>query len=171
VLVDPDFEGPITNTATISHPSLLDPVVVEAVAWVTDRPALRISKTARPDPVQLGGELAYTIRVLNMGQQATSLVVSDTIPAHSTSLEGSATAGGKLVGNSLRWEFPLLQPGEKRTLGFRVVVNSGKEVVNQVYAVTCAEGVTGVGAPLITRVVVLGGGRLYLPILYRDPGG
>ncbi len=82
VLVDPDYSGPVTNTAVITHSSLLHNVTAQAVAYVTNQPILRIMKSASPEPVKSGGELLYTIRVANLGQQATQVVVSDTLPSN-----------------------------------------------------------------------------------------
>jgi len=166
VLVDPDYQGAITNTAIISHPDLLNEVVVQAVAYITERPELRIAKSASPDPVTKDSELEYTIGAVNLGQQATSLVITDVIPANTQYVIGSATANGQLIGDQVRWEIPVLKPGENRTVAFRVKVGSGSEVVNERYAVTCAEGVTAVGAPVITRLT--GGNMIYLPIVMRN---
>jgi uncharacterized repeat protein (TIGR01451 family) len=129
---------------------------------------LRITKSASPDPVEKGGELAYTIRVVNLGQQATILVITDTVPADTVYVPDSATAGGKLVGGQVRWEALVLEPGESRTFAFRVTVGSGREVVNEQYAVTCAEGVTAVGAPVVTRIAGGGGNWIYLPLVLRN---
>lgn len=112
VLVDPDFQGPITNTAVISHPSLPAEVIRHAVAYITERPALQIRKSAAPDPVESGAELAYTIQVVNLGQKATQLVITDVIPADTTYVDGSATGAGELVGDQLVWETLVLDPGE-----------------------------------------------------------
>ena len=111
VLVDSDYEGPVTNTAVITHPTLLAPVVVQAVAYVTDDPVLFISKTASPDPVPVGTELAYTVRVVNAGQQATGLVITDVLPADTEYVAASATASGQLVGGRVRWTLPVLRVG------------------------------------------------------------
>ncbi len=165
VLVDPDYQGPVTNTAVISHSNLLSAVTVQAVAYVTDRPVLAITKSASPDPVRLGSELAYTIRVVNLGQQATGLVISDVIPANTQYVTGSATANGQLVGGQIRWETLVLKSSESRIFAFRVKVNSGREVVNELYGVTSAEGVTGAGTRLVTRVT---GGEIFLPIVLKN---
>lgn len=168
VLVDPDYQGPITNTAVISHPDLLNEVEVQAVAYITEKPVLRITKSASPDPVKRDAELADTIRVVNLGQQATILVITDTVPANTEYVPDSVTAGGKLVGDQVRWEALVLEPGESRTFAFRVTVGSGSEVVNEQYAVTCAEGVTAVGAPVVTRIAGGGGNWIYLPLVLRN---
>ncbi|HET7089405.1 MAG TPA: hypothetical protein VFL17_12220 [Anaerolineae bacterium] len=166
VRVDPGYRGPVTNTATISHSSLLTPVVVQAVAYITDLPVLFISKSASPDPVAAGSDLNYTIRVVNAGQQATGLVITDVIPTNTTYVAGSASANGQLVGNQLRWEVPVLKSGESQALAFRVKVESGQEVVNRLYAVKSAEGITSLGAPVVTRVTR--GNKIYLPIVMRN---
>ncbi len=81
VVVDPGYEGPVTNTAVIDHSGLSAPVKVEAVAYITDDPVLQITKSASPDPVPYGEELLYKIHIANLGQQATELVVMDSLPA------------------------------------------------------------------------------------------
>jgi len=164
VLVDPDYEGPVTNTATISHTGLLNPVIVEAVAYVTNRPVLFISKSASPDPVPTGSELAYTIRVVNAGQQATGLVITDVIPSNGEYVVASATANGQFASGQVRWETPVLKPGEERAFTFRVKVKGGQQIVNEPYAVSSSEGVTAAGSPVVTSIA---GGALYLPIIRR----
>jgi uncharacterized repeat protein (TIGR01451 family) len=165
VLVDSDFEGAITNTAVISHPSLLSAVNVQAVAYITDDPVLFITKSASPSPVRVDDELAYTIHVVNAGQQATNLVITDVIPAGTQYVAGSATSNGQVVGNVVQWSFPVLQAQDDLEISFRVKVGSGQsQVVNAQYAVASAEGITAVGAPLITPVT---GYRLYLPLIRR----
>jgi hypothetical protein len=72
-----------------------------------------------------------------------------------------------LAGDQVRWEIPVLEPGGSHTLGFRVTVGGGKEVINEQYAVRCAEGVVGVGAPLVTRISG-GGNWIYLPVVLRN---
>jgi uncharacterized repeat protein (TIGR01451 family) len=152
VLVDSDFSGVLTNTATITHTSLRAPVKISALAFVTNQPVLALSKSATPDPVNLGGELLYTLHVKNLGQQATVLVLTDTIPANTSYVTGSATAGGQLVGNQVNWAFPLIEPGETRNFSFRVEVQGGTGVLNDGYRVSSAEGVSASGAPVYTRL-------------------
>ncbi len=165
VLVDPDYEGPITNTAVISHPSLLAPVTVEAVAYITNDPVLEISKSASPNPVEAGDDLRYTIRVTNLGQQATSLVITDTVPSNGTYVANSASAGGALVGDEVRWQIPVLEAGETRTFSFSVKVGGGREIINEDYGVSSAEGVSAVGPPVITTI---NGGSVYLPAILKQ---
>jgi uncharacterized repeat protein (TIGR01451 family) len=169
VLVDPDYFGYITNTATISHSRLAEPVEAVATAFVVaSRPILRITKVANPDPVDLGSELAYTLRLRNEGRQATQVVVADAIPSNAAYVPGSATEGGELVGDRVRWVIPVLQPLESRTLAFRVTVESGVRVLNRVYSANSAEGVSTFGIPLWTGIAGVEGGWVYLPIVLRN---
>jgi uncharacterized repeat protein (TIGR01451 family) len=164
VVVDDGFQGPITNTALITHTSLREEVLVQAVAYVTDQPVLSIKKTAMPDPVKKGADLFYTIDVTNLGQQATNLVVTDTIPVNTQYVAGGASDGGQFNGDQVIWQFLELAPGETRSLMFRVNVLGGTMLLNDRYGVLCEEGVSALGEPLYTRVA---GWRVFLPVLTR----
>ncbi len=165
-LVDADFTGILTNTAVITHDSLQAPVSISGVAYITDEPILLISKTATPSPVSSGEDLLYTIQITNMGQQATHLKITDPLPSNVTYVPGSASNGGALEAGSLNWDLLLLKSGESRQLTFRVTVGKGKEVVNQDYTVTCAEGASATGAPVVTPI--LGGNKgIFLPLIMR----
>jgi uncharacterized repeat protein (TIGR01451 family) len=166
VLVDSEFEGAITNTARISHSSLAEDVVVQAVAYITDNPVLEISKMAYPVPAIGGGELLYTIRIVNLGQQATNLVIADKIPVNTQYVNGSASGSGQLYGDEVQWEIPVLASGEQVELTFRVVVLGGQEIINSLYHVSCAEGVSDWGEPVVTPVTYLLY-KIYLPVHRR----
>jgi uncharacterized repeat protein (TIGR01451 family) len=166
VLVDPDYSGGVTNTAVITHSSLHEDVIVQAVAYITDKPVLQIVKSATPDPVTLGEELLYTINVINLGQQATNLVITDVIPADTEFIVGSASSGGQLVVDKIQWQIPVLLPGHRFTFTFKVKVLGGKVIVNDQYQVTSAEKVSATGEPVITTVYTPY--RLvYLPIIRK----
>ncbi len=167
VLVDDTYKGAITNTAVITHPSLLQPVTVQAVAHITDEPVLQIRKQATPDPVEVDGELLYTIQVINLGQQASQLIVTDTIPLNTAYIPGSASAGGQLDGNHVQWEFPVLEPDEKRLFTFRVTVGNTNMIVNDSYGIRSAEGMVTLGQPVIT-LVNRQGGEVYLPFVSKQ---
>jgi uncharacterized repeat protein (TIGR01451 family) len=152
-VVDDFFEGVVTNTATITHTSLKQDVVVTAVAYITDNPVLRISKTATPDPVLVSNPLLYQIEVTNLGQQATLLVVTDTIPGNTSYIFGSASSGGQVVGDTVQWNLPVLNPGETLKLTFQIAVQGRRNIFNDSYAVRCDEGVFAYGVPVVTRVL------------------
>lgn len=165
VLVDVGFEGALTNTVVISHPDLLAPVEKTAVAYVTSKPVLLIRKSASPDPVALGERLTYHLQVTNLGQQATALVITDVLPSNVTYVPDSAV-GGEPVDGAVRWDWPVLDPGEHFAASFRVTVEAGSEVVNALYAVNSAEGVFAFGPKVVTSIT--GGGQIFLPIILRQ---
>jgi uncharacterized repeat protein (TIGR01451 family) len=165
-LVDDFYEGVLTNTATITHTSLNAPVEVTAEAYITDKPVLFISKVATPDPVPLHSALLYQIKVTNIGNQATLLVVTDTVPANSSYFFGSASSGGTLDGNVVEWIVPVLNHGESATRSFQVEVLGGTMIINDDYAVRCAEGVSAYGDPVVTRVKYVIR-HLWLPIIAK----
>ncbi len=170
VRVDPGYEGPVVNTAVISHTSLLAPVEVSTVGYITSKPVLSIFKEASPDPVSGGAPLEYTLHVHNTAQLATGLVITDVIPANTSYVTGTATAGGLLVENVMRWDLSVLRPDETGDLKFRVTVQSGQEVVNDKYGAASAEGATALGLPVITKIKAgTGGGpgTVYLPFIRR----
>ena len=167
VLVDDGYEGPVTNTAVIHHSSLLEDVSVQAVANISNDPVLRISKTAAPDPVILGNELLYTIRVTNLGQQATELEVYDVVPANTEYVPGSASNGGTYAGGQVNWEILVLPPLETQVLTFRVKALTGNQIVNQFYGVDCSEGASAIGEPVITKTRLPKNPKIYLPLVIR----
>jgi uncharacterized repeat protein (TIGR01451 family) len=116
--------------------------------------------------VERDEELMYTIRVVNLGQPATQLVITDAIPSGTTYVPGSATSGGRLESGEVIWGAPSLDAGEYREFSFRVTVAGGSEVVNERYGARCAEGAIAVGDPLVTEIA--GGGEIYLPLVLRN---
>lgn len=158
--------GLITNTATISHPDLLEEVVVDAAAYIGEGPLLEISKSAWLGEVEEGDRLTYTLHLRNLGLQATDVVITDAIPANTTYVPGSASGDGELVNDRVRWEFLVLDAGDDRTVSFAVAVGEGSEVVNEQYGATCAEDVTTSGLPVVTDIA--GGTEVYLPLLLKN---
>jgi uncharacterized repeat protein (TIGR01451 family) len=163
VLVDADFEGVLTNTVTISHATLLSPVVRHARAYVTSKPVLFISKSATPAPARLDELLTYRLRVRNLGQKATALVITDLLPLNVTYVP---TGGGVLVSNTVRWERAVLDTNKQAEFSFVVRVNDGPQIENALYGVNCAEGVLVMGAPLVTEVA-REGSDIFLPLLLK----
>lgn len=165
VLVDADFQGALTNTVVISHPDLLAPVERHAVAYVTEQPVLFIHKRASPDPVPRGERLTYQLRITNLGQQATNLIITDLVPSNVTYVPDSATAGGELADGVVQWDWPILKARADLGVSFQVIVNEGREVVNAHYGVRSAEGVLALGPEVVTRIK--GGGMVFLPIVLK----
>jgi hypothetical protein len=91
--------------------------------------------------------------VTNLGQQASQLVVTDSIPINTAYVDGSASSGGKMIGGTLAWEFPLLAPGERNDLIYKVNVLGGDVIVNDQYSVVSSEGISATGETVTTTVI------------------
>jgi len=100
IVVKPLQTGQITNTATVTG-NVTDPSsannTAQAVTTVnapsTATADLAITKTAAPEPVQMGNNLTYTVTVTNNGptDPATGVILTDSLPAGVTFV--SATPG------------------------------------------------------------------------------
>lgn len=167
VTVAPTLTGIVSNTAVISNPAIAAPVTVTAETMVTDDPILTIAKSSVPLKPGANKLMTYTLTVANLGQQATALMITDTIPADTEYVDGSATVGGQLVGDQIQWGLAALPSGKSHTLSFRVTVLGGYRIVNNDYAVRSAEGAAGVGAPVVTMVIRTSY-EVYLPLIAKN---
>ncbi|MGK9120060.1 Ig-like domain-containing protein [Olivibacter jilunii] len=80
--------------------------------------------------VKGGEEVTYTIHIRNTGTvDLAGLSVTDTIPAHTTYVDGS---GGVLAGNAVTFENVAVAAGATTTLSFKVTVNADLTGVTQI---------------------------------------
>jgi uncharacterized repeat protein (TIGR01451 family) len=130
---------------------------------------LNIAKTVTPEPVAAGGLLTFTITVENTGSvNVTGVAISDTIPISTTFV--SADSDGELVDDQVRWTGLTATVETDLMVHFVLTVGdvpSGTLITNDDYGVTCAEGISAMGSPVITRVTVAGW-QIYLPLVVRD---
>ena len=87
---------------------------------------LSITKTDSPDPVAVGNNLTYTVTVTNNGPDtATSVTVTDNLPAETTFVSCFSTGGGDCGGsaNNQTVTFASLASGETETITFVATVN------------------------------------------------
>jgi uncharacterized repeat protein (TIGR01451 family) len=96
--------GILTNTATVTTADAdTNNTNNSATAMTTVRGVadLAIAKSASPDPVTVGNALTYTVTVTNLGPNAaTSLVITDTLPAGVT-LISATVPGGTCTGTTV----------------------------------------------------------------------
>jgi uncharacterized repeat protein (TIGR01451 family) len=113
---------------------------------------LSLSKAA-PATVAAGGQITYTISYGNpTAAPRANVVIRDSIPVGTTFV--SATGGGTLIGNQVRWNIGALPANTVgQTVQFTVNLTfATATVVNQNYTIT-ADGVAAVaGTPTITAV-------------------
>jgi uncharacterized repeat protein (TIGR01451 family) len=87
---------------------------------------LSVTKSDSPDPVTAGDNLTYTVTVMNNGPDpATSVTVTDDLPAETTFVSCSSTGGGVCggLGNNRTVTFASLASGESETITFVANVN------------------------------------------------
>ncbi len=131
-------------------------------------PSLSIVKTDSPAPIQAGGLLTYTLTIINAGAgPASNLVITDAIPANTSFV--SASEGGTLAGDVVRWTVPALAGGGasiNRT--FTVTVSSaagGQVITNTTYGVRCEQVLTPTWGTAVTTAVQQ---PIYLPIIWKN---
>lgn len=111
-----DLTGNLENTKTTA----------EATTMVAANADLSITNDGSPGAVVTGSNVTYTITVTNYGPgAASSVAVTDTLPAASTFVSCSAT-GGQVCGgsgNSRAVNFPTLAPNSSETITIVATLN------------------------------------------------
>jgi uncharacterized repeat protein (TIGR01451 family) len=125
--VDTCFFGAFTgNGVAFGRPfANHDPIFFRVCVGEAD---LEITKSDSPDPVTTGSDLTYTITVTNNGPDAaTSVTVTDTLPAETTFVSCSSTGGGVCGGSN-----------NNRSISFASLASGQSETVTLVANVDCA---------------------------------
>jgi len=134
VKVDAGRTTGLSNTASVAssttdtdatNNSATEPTAVQT------RADLSITKSDSPDPVTAGNNLTYTITVTNVstaanGTTATGASVSDSLPANTSfvSVSGSAGVTCTETAGSISCTLPNLGPGGSATITYVVKVNA-----------------------------------------------
>ncbi len=116
---------------------------------------LSLDKDA-PASVRAGEWLTYTLTLTNQhpGQASRPLVLTDTLPAHTTFI--TATLPYTLTGDVVTWDVGALAAGESRTLALvvRPAANPGGQIVNAFYGAHSTEVTQTIGGPpVVTRIL------------------
>jgi uncharacterized repeat protein (TIGR01451 family) len=125
------------------------------VSATVREPVLDIEKSDEPDPVLPGGELTYTIEVINDGGwAATGIVITDRIPID-TAFHW-ASDGGVQVGDVVSWTVGSLEPGNSLERTLVVTVSEGLSdssvIDNDQYGVWSDDLGPVMGTPVTTLV-------------------
>jgi len=106
-LADRQAGACITNTAVITGAGLSDPVSAQETIYAQEAPELSITKAMNPTLVQAGGQVCYTLTVLNTGNQpvaaADGAVVSDTFTPVLKNL--NVTLDGETVQRGVQYSY------------------------------------------------------------------
>ena len=74
-------------------------------------------------PVPNGDTLIYAIRYKNTASEKVTVTITDTVPEHTTYVDGSADNGGVYNAGKLTWTLEVA-PGAEVTVSFRVKVSA-----------------------------------------------
>ena len=125
-----EIDGSITITSTTGRNDLVfrnvheDLVLTKDVALDT-APAVSIDG----QQARQGDVLVYTIRYTNYTTENVDVTITDTIPAYTEYVTGSATEGGSFAAGKLTWDLTGVAPDETVTVSFKVKVTGTKGTV------------------------------------------
>jgi uncharacterized repeat protein (TIGR01451 family) len=145
--------GTFTSSAVASSTTGLR---VESAATTTSvgMPVLTISKNG-PERMFIGRPAAYEITITNTSDvSAKNAILEDTIPDGVTGVK--ATAGAKLSGPKLIWEFGTLEPNASKNVRVTYTPTQAGTLINSATATAyCAEAVTSTMRTTVTGIPAL----------------
>jgi uncharacterized repeat protein (TIGR01451 family) len=157
----PQPTPPVPPTATPTATPVSTPTPAAA-----ERPQLEVSVSALPETVGKNQEMVFTIRIVVQNRPALGVVLSDTIPAHTEYVEGSVTQGGRLVGNSIRWEVARMKVGEEYVYEYSAIALTGGRIVNEIDGLQCDDCVVVLQSAV--AMVVVRSNEIYMPLIFRN---
>ncbi len=114
----------IPNRACATSMESVDPACAEAVTELLDPGLLVLHSCA--DFAQAGDAVDYEVYIENGGTGVVrDAVARETLPAGTTYVPGSASGGGRLVGDELVWELGTLAQGARTTLSYQLALDPG----------------------------------------------
>jgi uncharacterized repeat protein (TIGR01451 family) len=142
---------PITNTAWISQSTLASAVTPSVVIAVGELRRLDASKSVAPVVPIADEMLTYTIQVVNTGNIAVEVDITDPIPDNTTYVPGSVSPPATYVEavDQIQLRDETLGPAESLTVTFAVQVETATTITNtaQVQADGLTYEVTAVAIP------------------------
>ncbi len=134
------------NTSDYGVQAVVPPVQLPSGATVD----LKLTGTARPNPVAQGGQLTYQFTVTNNGPfEATGVVFADTLPSGVTLVSSSPSQGSVNGTTSLEWAVGNLIRGQQATLTL-IVTTSATGTLQDTASVTASGAQLIPGDNLVT---------------------
>lgn len=91
-------------------------------------------KSATANDVEIGDEVGYSVQYTNKTNDTVNVVITDTLDAGLTYIDGTATNGGVYSNGVITWTVNNVAPGATVTVSFDAIVNAnaGDEINNTV---------------------------------------
>ncbi len=158
VRLDDVFPSGSTTISNVAEVSALDATTVTsdpAVTEVAAEPIIVVVKSVDRATASPGDELQYTLTYRNDGDGiATSMIISDTIPANTSYVSGSGAA--LFDGVTVSWTLATLSPGESGAVTFDVTLDgtfpAGTTSVTNVALVETAQTASEPSNEVVTTV-------------------
>jgi uncharacterized repeat protein (TIGR01451 family) len=162
----PAATGVITNTAVADARQLPMTLTVFSTQVISQGAILRVTKDASAPSVTIGGQLVYTLRYWNAGNQlATSVILTDTLPSDITVT--ASPSPDSLTSQQAVWRFDVLGAGVEGQIVMTatVVGEAWNRTLRNVANITGQAGSYPDRAELDTPVRPL---MLYLPLVMKQ---
>lgn len=173
----------ISNRASVDSTqtplSVTDPVTHVISATVPTVPSFTVTKSANPvhgPTVDPGDRITYTVVVANSGGAATNVVMTDTIPAGTTYVPGSASrtpnlGGITFDGTNVVMSVPNFPALTTITATFQVTVTTNQTTTLSNHAELTSTETSLQNSNTVThavRGIPSGPSTVYLPIIYKN---
>ncbi len=157
------------------HPGPVALAMLKDMGWsAVDLPPVTLVKSASAGAVVAGQVVTYTLTVTNTDYlSATNLLLTDTVPAHTTlnpaSLSGDAALSGVTPGSVITWTTGVtLSTGNALSRTLAVTVNLNLNGVSAITNTAFVTSTAGVGASAAVVIQAGSGAKVYLPIMLKD---
>ena len=113
----------LTNEASIGTTSLSELAVATQKTTLDAAPDLTLSKSDGAGATAPGNTLVYQLTYTNQGNQAaTGVVLNETLPTHTTFVQGTSTNGWNCTGTSCQFTVGTVAAGATATVNFAVKI-------------------------------------------------
>lgn len=113
-----------TSNASISATNAAGTGSATLTITVRGNANVTLTKSASPATGGPGTVVTFTVQYRNVGSgTASSVVITDNIPAGSTLVAGSISGGGTLSGSTIQWTVGSLIAGANGSVSFQVTIN------------------------------------------------
>jgi uncharacterized repeat protein (TIGR01451 family) len=171
-----DYDGPLTNSATVTPASALDPTpennaagpVTVTVAYAPPEPDLWVTKDVSAAYIDPPGDLVYTVTWGNQGElTAMGATLTDTLPAHTFYLTADPLPDA-VVGRTLTWDLGSATPGVEDSIVITARVadtpSDGTQLINSATVTTTTPGDPPLNNTAVATTTVVDFGDVVLTV-------